>query len=248
MSTRPSRQVCPLCAQDDDEFLTWEPIAPGLWQVTCTSPLHPEPYRWQTTGVGVLDASGHEGLCHQLGVYETLLGTFVPGEPFVEYGIVEHRFALAAPHAYRVLVDTYNHKALSPGQLQVSASAVIGGALGWLRERGGLVSRRVRATGFWSYNSDVTAWRLPGEDASTELLTWLEFAKKLEVDPDAWPSLGGTTFTDHGRRPPRGSRSSGDRGTGSWLIRAISSRQSDGSGRILRPSTARRSRSDRCRW
>jgi hypothetical protein len=65
--TKPARQVRPLCALDDDELVTWEPEAPGLWRYTCTN--HPDPYSWVTTGAGRYDDSGAGGIAEELGVF-----------------------------------------------------------------------------------------------------------------------------------------------------------------------------------
>ncbi|MBN8785389.1 MAG: hypothetical protein J0G98_20185, partial [Terrimonas ferruginea] len=90
MAKGPQRQVCPLCALDD-EFVSWEVEAPGLWRFTCTNPTHAEPYAWLTTGRDPISTSGHEGLSVELGIYEDLLACFEPEERFVEYGVVEYR-------------------------------------------------------------------------------------------------------------------------------------------------------------
>src|SRR5262245_25146624 len=96
MARQPHRQVCPLCALDDDDLVTWDVEGPGLWQFTCVNPAHGE-YSWLTTGRDALSTGGHEGLSEELGLYDDLLHCFAVGDPLLEYGIVEFRYATAYP-------------------------------------------------------------------------------------------------------------------------------------------------------
>lgn len=183
---KPGRQVCPLCALDDDDLISWEVDAPGLWRFRCTN--HNPPYEWVTAGTGAIDDSGRDGITEELGVYEDMLALFTEPGPYLEWGIVEHRYALRRPDAYRELVDRYSHTAFGP--TQYSASAFLGRAAGDLARRGELALKFVRATGYWSYNGTIAACALPPGPAGDEVTTWAEFATSLGFDPEDWPALG----------------------------------------------------------
>lgn len=177
------RQVCIACSYSDD--VTGEIEASGLWRYTCTSDVHPEPYIWLNTNKGNLPA-GHDGLSEQLGIYDDLLGCFTAGEPFLEYGIVEHRYATNHPDKYKHLVSLYSHTRLQR-PLDYSASAFIGAALGKLYRDGLLARRTAPTTGYWSYNGILHGWsRTPGPSDGAHL-SWKDFAQANSVDPEDWP-------------------------------------------------------------
>lgn len=192
MAASPMRQVCQICT-DGDEFVATEIEGPGLFRYTCASPVHgPDGYSWLSTGRGVLDGAGHEGICAELGIDDDLLACFKPDEPFIEYGIVEYRYATANPDSYHHLVRLYSHvqDARNRGTaIDTSASAIIGGALGRLDRRDGLLTRvEAKATGFWSYNGRLHGWaRRPGP-ADQTVTTWVDFATANGLDPKVWPS------------------------------------------------------------
>ncbi|MGQ0831445.1 MAG: hypothetical protein ACT4OV_07185 [Microthrixaceae bacterium] len=191
MARGPMRQVCQTC-RDGDDFVTWEVEGPGLWRYSCASPVHGESgYSWLSTGRSPLDGAGHDGLSEELGIYDALLRCLTPGETYIEYGIVEYRYAVANPGEYKHLVKLYDHTqaALDRGEgLEYSASAFIGGALGRLYHRDGLLTRvDTKATGFWSYNGTLHGWALkPGPDNDT-VRTWADFAAKQGLKPKEWP-------------------------------------------------------------
>jgi hypothetical protein len=191
MAAAPMRQVCQTCT-DADEYVTWEIEGPGLFRYTCSGPSHgADPYWWLSTGRSPLDGAGHEGLSTELGIYDDLLRCFDPAEPYIEYGIVEYRYATANPVPYQRLVWTYDHvqAARDAGRsIDYSASAFIGGALGRLFHRDALVTRvEGKATGFWSYNDRLHGWALrPGPD-NNHVYSWQAFAIDNGLDPEVWP-------------------------------------------------------------
>lgn len=186
------RQECQICV-DRDEFVKWEIEGPGLWRYTCTGPDHgPDGYSWLSTGRGALDGAGHEGICDEIGMYDALLRCFSPGEGYIEYGIVEYRYAIANVDDYHYLVRLYSHvqDARNKGTtIDTSASAIIGGALGRLDRRDALLIRvDAKATGFWSYNGRLHGWALRPGPADDTVTTWVDFASANGIDPTHWPS------------------------------------------------------------
>ena len=51
-------------------------------------------------GAERIDRAEPEGKAAELGLYEDLLRCVVPGEPFVEYGIVERRYEELRPEIF----------------------------------------------------------------------------------------------------------------------------------------------------
>jgi hypothetical protein len=182
---RPTRQVCALCGSDD--FVTLGSDGPDLWKFTCTGTHHYEPYVWQPTAERVA-AVGRSGMGEDLGVYDDLLACVAAGER-VEYGIVEHRFALRSPSTYRQLVETYGHTSIAP--TNYSASSFLARALGQLSREGLLQLGESPATGFWSYNGTISSWGQPGEPETTPLYSWASFAAENDFDPTEWPATAG---------------------------------------------------------
>lgn len=90
--------------------------------------------------------------------------------PYVEYGVVEHRYATAHPDNYKHLVGLYSHTGFKK-PIEYSASAFIGSAIGKLGRDGLLVRVPCRATGCWNYNGMLHGWALPPGPGSEEVLT-----------------------------------------------------------------------------
>ncbi len=146
--------------------------------------------RWVLSApqAGATDGTGREGVLEDLGVYQALLDTFAPGGDFVEYGVVEHRFAKENPRLYADLVRTYGHTAIESRRFTVSS--LLAGALSLLERDGSLDRESGRATGRWDYNGQVSYWALLPTPASGRT-TWEEFAAEDRIDPWTWPATEG---------------------------------------------------------
>jgi hypothetical protein len=180
--TRPGLQVCPLCA--NDEFVALGSEGPDLWTFTCAAEAERHPYVWRPTAEEFATA-GRTGLGDELGVYEDLLLCVKSGER-IEYGIVEHRFALISPEAYATLVETYGHTSIAP--TSYSASSFLARALGQLGTEGLLQHAPTVPTGYWSYNTTISSWSQRGESEATPVHSWSSFARGQGFDPDSWPA------------------------------------------------------------
>lgn len=184
--TKPARQVCQLCTLDDDDIVIWEPEAPGLWRYTCTN--HDPAHTWLTTGEGAFDDSGSTGIAEELGVYDDLLALFTEPGPYLEWGVIEHRYAQLRPTVYSELVGKYSHTAFGP--TKYSASAFLGQAAGKLAREGHLSLQWVPATGYWKYNGKVGGFTLAPAADDAPVVSWVEFAQNEGIDPEDWPALG----------------------------------------------------------
>jgi hypothetical protein len=193
--TRPSLQVCPLCASGEPDDVAVIALGPQLWQYTCSNVgrHHKNFYTWESLGTVPLADSGYISVSERLGVYDDIVAVLTRLGQFAEHGVVEYEYALENPTAYRELVERYSHTAL--GETQYSASSFLGSACGRMWGREQILYREVQATGRWAYNHRTGAWALPGNEAST-VLTWLEYALEHDLEPDDWPLerlLGGET-------------------------------------------------------
>lgn len=185
MPRRPPRQVCQLCL-DDEEYLAWDVEGPGLWRYTCANPVHPDGHAWLTTGGDPIGAGGQDGISHQLGLYDDLLTCVISGEAYVEYGVIEHRYAVANPDTYKHIVGLYSHTGFGT-PVNYTASALIGSALGKLSRDGLLLRRPCPATGFWKYNDVLNAWALPPGPADDTIVSWVDHAAAHGIPADTWP-------------------------------------------------------------
>src|SRR2546430_15705202 len=95
MALQPARQICQTCGLED--YLSVSTLGPGLWRFECANPRCRRPdgkaMAWESTTTARRDDSSSEGKAEELGLYQDLLLCLVPGEPYVEYGVVEHRYA-----------------------------------------------------------------------------------------------------------------------------------------------------------
>jgi hypothetical protein len=158
------RQVCQLCALDD--FVSAVPLGPEAFQYTCTySKKHPtgKPHTWEGTAEEPFKNSPEsEGPAADLGMLEALPACIHEGEAWVEYGVVEHRYAKLNPDAFEELRQRYGHRVLGPTiSPHHTASAYIARVLGMLRDRGVLAFYYAKATGEWSYNGSISYWAKP---------------------------------------------------------------------------------------
>jgi hypothetical protein len=185
MPERPGRQVCPLCATDDDVRLV--DVDVDQWEFVCSDARHSEPFRWTPKSKSAPPRRPQperrpESRAAELGVFDDLQACIHPAE-WVEYGVVEHRYALQAPDAYAALVDEFGHRSVAPSEFTVSA--FLARALGQLAEEGKLKLRKEPGTGYWSYLWRVSYWALPGTPDG-DLLTWEAFAAAEGMDPGRW--------------------------------------------------------------
>ena len=181
--SRPARQVCPLCAIDDEVELTSE--GPDMWVFVCHRGHPAQPYQWTPTAHTVAPP-GRTAVGDDLGVYEALLAC-VQGDERVEYGVVEYRYAEQSPADYAKLVEKYGHRSL--GETVYSASVFLAHALGQLEREGLLEKSWVPGSGYWSYLDRVSAWSQPGTDAASEVSTWASFAVENDLDPHVWTPI-----------------------------------------------------------
>lgn len=145
--------VCPVCGYDDDIQVTADT---GVeLTVTCLGGGSGHPQSWTQRRAHAPLQPTRDGLGAELGIYEDLHQVLDPGDPYVEYGVVEHRYASLNRAAYDFLVARYSHTAYGP--TRYSASVFIGSAL-WTLQRGGFLERvDCPATGFWRYNHRLSA-------------------------------------------------------------------------------------------
>lgn len=180
---RPARQVCPICAQDDDVEIL---LAGDEWVMTCSYQGH-LPFEWRPKGQFAKAISYRTGIGEELGVYDDLLVCVREG--IAEYGVIEYRYWQRSPDVYRQLVDRYGHTAKGPSRY--TASAFLGGALGHLWREELIEGVWGPATGYWSYNGQVGSYGPPGTAETDDILSWETFAEQaLGVDPFDWPPLG----------------------------------------------------------
>ena len=139
---------------------------------------------WTPTAIASV-TEGRSGIGEELGVYDDLLRCVDQAER-VEYGVVEHRIAVAAPATYAELLSRYGHASLGP--TRYSTSSFLSHALGQLYREGLLDRTDVPATGYWRYLRLVPAFAQPGISPIITTTTWAAFAAEHDIDPDTWPS------------------------------------------------------------
>src|ERR671919_1626345 len=69
----------------------------------------------------VFAKSSPVGIGAQLGVYEDVFLCLSPGEPWLEHGIVEHRYKELRPTAYREMITRWGHVIQGPRRYSVTA-------------------------------------------------------------------------------------------------------------------------------
>lgn len=166
--------TCPKCFSADD-VLPPRRLPDHLLQYRCTNPVHGD-HEWLTSRDAVQPACDvQEGVTDDL--LEPLYQCVEVGEPFVEYGIVEHRLRTRFPDLFAWHVAEQGHSMF--GSRAYTASSVrFGVALGRLERMGELVSQYGPATGAWRYNGQVTYWARAAS-ADPRRKTWVEYCAEL---------------------------------------------------------------------
>lgn len=104
-----------------------------------------------------------------------MLACVNPGEPFVEYGVVEYRFRLARPELFVAHVRERGHMMLGTRRGLASASTTrFAKALARLEKAGELVTVKGPGTGAWRHDQAIGYWARPPRP-SGPLLTWSMF-------------------------------------------------------------------------
>jgi hypothetical protein len=180
---RPPKQVCPLCASDDEVTRS---LIDEVWVFRCDASRDTHPYEWRPHDIPEAPLYGEEGVGAELGVYDDLLA--IANEGFAEYGVLEYRFWKRVPQTYRTLVDRYGHTAFGPARY--TASAFLAGSLALLWKEELIYGTSSRATGYWSYNERIGAYGPVGTSETADPLSWERFATvTLHTDPYDWPPL-----------------------------------------------------------
>lgn len=186
MAKIPPSRVCPLCGHQDhlDPALS---LPDDTWLFTCRGPHEPTPYDFLVAEDKKV-VGYPEGFAAELGLYDVLPDLLVDDEPFVEYGVVEYRYALAHPDGYRQVVDRYGHTRYGPKKY--TASAFLAGTLGRMARAADVFYADGPATGYWKFNGRISHWaNRPDADSATPL-SWAGFAEAQGFDPEDWPPLG----------------------------------------------------------
>lgn len=173
--------VCPF--HSDEDITPQLDAATGVWTCTCprtTGHRNPGPLTWpmpieDTDSLGVLadDLNLHIEL-------PAAVASF--GPHWVEYGLVEHAYALVNPVDFAYLVDELGHTAR--GKTRTSVSGYLARTLGRLSEQGQVLYRPGYATGRWSYNSGVSWWTYgPDRPADDDVILWADRSPSMDYVP-----------------------------------------------------------------
>src|SRR5712691_6250076 len=99
MAQLPSKQLCPLCGLDDEVKVVG--IRDGKWLFVCSrTNKHSEPYEWTSSDLAPSEDDAEPGIMDNFGLFDDLPHCLEEGEPFAEYGIVEHRYRTLRPETF----------------------------------------------------------------------------------------------------------------------------------------------------
>lgn len=171
--------TCPKCFSADD-VLPPRRLPDGLLQYHCANHRVHGDHEWLTTRESVQAPSEvREGVTDDL--LEPLDRCVGPDDPFLEYGIVEHRLRTRFPDLFAAHVADQGHSMF--GSRACTASSVrFGVALGRPERMGALVSQYGPATGAWHYNGQVAYWaRSVPPDQRRK--TWVEYCAEIGRSP-----------------------------------------------------------------
>ncbi|MFG1928746.1 hypothetical protein [Cryptosporangium sp. NPDC048952] len=188
--------VCPFCTDVDGVERT--PLGPGIWSYTCSrSRNHPgsAPYTWEGTTQEAITPDAIGGLAAELSLATDLLACLRPGESWVEYGVVEHRYRLLRPDNYQVLaahfapsklcLPEFDGLAGSSRQAGYSTSVYIAHTLSRMSRRDEIHLQTGPATGPWKTASTISYWALSPAPPPESRLTYQAFTEQYPLSPAA---------------------------------------------------------------
>lgn len=189
----PGPIICPLCTQARTVTATsaLDDRDRPILLLRCDDASH-DVLRWEMADMAARRALRRRtrrpsrSLVQRMGLYDKLRAVLARFDGWVEHGVVEHAFAQDNPDEYAELVARMGHVAVD-GAASSSASGYLSRMLGNLTRSDEVEHRRVEATGQWSYNRDISAWKR-ADAGSDELLSWEDFATANGIDPDSWPA------------------------------------------------------------
>ncbi len=116
------------------------------------------------------------GIAAALGVNEDAFLCLSAGEPWLEHGIVEHRYKELCPTAYRAMIDRWGH--VIQGPRRYSVTAFLTGTWARLAARGLLVMHLGPATGLYQHTTStkILYWAPPPGPNRKGTRTWADFA------------------------------------------------------------------------
>jgi hypothetical protein len=134
--------------------------------------------------------AGYSGIAAELGVYDDVFLCLSPGEPWLEHGIVEHRYKELCPTAYRQMIDRWGH--VIQGPRRYSVTAFLTRTWARLAADGLLAAQLGPATGVYQHtrNTTILYWALPPVPAPQRIRTWADFAADLGINPHGWTLPG----------------------------------------------------------
>jgi hypothetical protein len=164
-----------VCAFHSDEGIRPERVADEAGSLRFTCPRtkgHPTEgtYTWLSvpTPPGL---EGVTGLAAELGLHTELPSVIADfGGHWVEYGVVEQRYAERNPKDFAILVERYGHTAIAGKSY--TTSAFLAHTLGDLSKYGSVLYHWGPATGRWRYNSQISWWAVPPEPQWSTEKSW----------------------------------------------------------------------------
>lgn len=161
-------------------------------RITCRLIVHDQPIVRDIDDPAIpraADLTPADGLVHDLDLSAKLEEVIAGISQPVEYGVVEHTFALTYPDDYRTLWDRYGHVA-THGSKRYTVSAYLARLLGNLTRHGAVAHHPSNGTGRWTYDREVSAWSHTAHK-DQPVLSWETFATTNDIDPDTWPATSG---------------------------------------------------------
>ena len=128
------------------------------------------------------------GIGAELGVDDDVFLCLSPGEPWLEHGIVEHRYKELCPAAYGQMIERWGH--VSQGPRRYTITAFLTRAWSQLAGGGLLAAQLGPATGLYQHNGRIMYCALPPGPEPQRIRTWAEFAADLGISPYDWPLPG----------------------------------------------------------
>lgn len=176
-----------VCAFHADEGIPPERVGDeaGSLQYTCPRTKgHPTDgtYTWLSvpTPPGLV---GVTGLAADLGLHTELPSVIADFRGhWVEYGVVERRYAERNPQDFATLVERYGHRSISQGR-EYTVSAFLARTLADLSRHGSVLYHPGPATGRWKYNEQISWWAVAPEPQWSTEKSWEALACSVTYVP-----------------------------------------------------------------
>lgn len=174
---RVARNPCPKCANHAHNQVSL--LVPDYWWHKCGSCGH----AWAKMVAPQPEIDAAAEALGAFNIVSDVMACLEIGEPFVEFGIIEHRYSALRPIIYWQLLERFGHPRSTPSPVNVPM--LLASGLVRLRRKRRVERAFGPATSPWTTEKRISYWAVAPARSDGAMLSWREYAQSKGLDLDA---------------------------------------------------------------